>query len=119
MRIRLAAALPVLVLVSAACGNSEEATAPPTPRQRGPTQTTNPDDYSKHVAVTAKGVTDTTITVDTITSKTNPLHGKYAEIADGIQAYFDMVNADGGIYGRKLQIGKQRDDLSGLTNRSE
>src|SRR6478736_2304572 len=73
----------------------------------------------KHVPVTAKGVSDTEISVDTISSKTNPLHGRYAEIADGMQAYFNMVNAEGGLYGRKLVIGKQRDDISGLTNRPQ
>ena len=33
---------------------------------------------------------------------------------DGIQAYFDMVNSEGGIYGRKLTIAKRHDDQ--LTN---
>ena len=69
--------------------------------------------------VTAKGVTDKQISVDVIASKTNPLHGQYAEIADGMQAYFNMVNADGGLYGRKLVIGKQRDDVIGLQNRPQ
>ena len=51
-----------------------------------------------------------------ISSKTNPLNGKYAELADGMNAYFDMVNADGGIYGRQLKISKERDDVIGLQN---
>lgn len=117
---RLVAMLTVLVMVSAACGNSKKGDATAPTRPVGPTQTTaSLSDLKKNVHITAKGVTDSTITVDTIASKTNPLHGKYAEIADGMQAYFNMVNADGGIYGRKLQIGKQRDDLAGLTNRPE
>ena len=36
-----------------------------------------------------------------------------------MQAYFNMVNAEGGIYGRKLVIGKQRDDIVGLQNQQQ
>ena len=120
MRIRLLAMLTVLVVLSAACGNSKKGTASTSTLPAGATETTfSAADLKKHVPVTAKGVTDTTITVDTVTSKTNPLHGHYAEIADGMQAYFNMVNSTGGLYGRTLQIGKQRDDVAGLTNRDQ
>ena len=81
MRMRLVAMLTVLVVVSAACGNSKKGTETTTTTKSGATQTTNPADFTKNVPVTAKGVTNSTITVDTIASKTNPLHGKYAEIA--------------------------------------
>ena len=54
-----------------------------------------------------------------IASKTNPLNGKYAEIADGMNAYFDMINSKGGIYGRKLKITSQRDDIIGLQNQEQ
>jgi branched-chain amino acid transport system substrate-binding protein len=119
MRLRMLAILTVLAVLSAACGNSKSDTTATT-APVGPTQTTfNPADLKKNVPVSAKGVTDTTITVDTIASKTNPLHGRYAEIADGVQAYFNMVNSEGGLYGRKLVIGKQRDDVVGLQNRDQ
>jgi ABC-type branched-subunit amino acid transport system substrate-binding protein len=111
------AMLTVLVVAAAACGNSKSQTTASTTQPGGSTQTTgSASDLTKHVPVTAKGVTDTTITVDTIASKSNPLHGHYAEIADGMQAYFNMLNSTGGIYGRKLVIGKQRDDVAGLQN---
>jgi ABC-type branched-subunit amino acid transport system substrate-binding protein len=120
MRLRLLAMLTALVVVAAACGNSKSQTAATTTQPAGATQTTvGQADIHKFLPVTAKGVTDKQITVDTITSKTNPLHGHYAEIADGVQAYFNMINSQGGIYGRKLVIGKQRDDISGLTNRQQ
>ncbi|MDQ1465633.1 MAG: hypothetical protein QOH10_48, partial [Actinomycetota bacterium] len=112
MRLRMLAVLTALVVVSAACGNSKSGSSSTTTGPAGPTQTTvSPANLQKFVKVTAKGVTDTQISVDTIASKTNPLHGKYAEIADGMQAYFNMVNSEGGIYKRKLVIGKQRDDI--------
>ena len=114
MRLRMLAVLTALVVVSAACGNAKSKGAGPT-SPSGATQTTaSQADIHKFVANTSKGVSNKEISVDVIASKTNPLHGKYAEIADGIQAYFNMVNADGGLYGRKLVIGKQRDDIIGL-----
>jgi ABC-type branched-subunit amino acid transport system substrate-binding protein len=117
MRLRMFAVLTVLAVAAAACGNSKSQTASTTSVGGSTSQTTaGQSDLTKHVPVTAKGVTDKTITVDTITSKSNPLHGHYAEIADGVQAYFNMMNSTGGIYGRKLVIGKQRDDIAGLQN---
>jgi branched-chain amino acid transport system substrate-binding protein len=66
------------------------------------------------------GVTATEINVGGVTSKTNPLGGDYASGFDGVQAYFDMVNAskDKGIYGRKLKLTSKRDDQVGM-NRQE
>jgi hypothetical protein len=62
------------------------------------------------------GVTDTEINVGGVVSKTNPLGGDYASTFDGVQAYFDMVNAskDKGIYGRKLRLTSKRDDQVGM-----
>jgi branched-chain amino acid transport system substrate-binding protein len=66
------------------------------------------------------GVTSTEINVGGVTSKTNPLGGDYASGFDGVQAYFNMVNAskDKGIYGRKLRLTSKRDDQLG-NNRQE
>ena len=56
------------------------------------------------------GVTDDTIRVGGVVSKTNALNGPYASAFDGVKAYFDMVNSEGGIYGRKLELVAERDD---------
>ncbi|MFL6242960.1 MAG: hypothetical protein ACJ73V_08045, partial [Acidimicrobiia bacterium] len=66
------------------------------------------------------GVTQTQINVGGVVSKTNPLGGDYASAFDGVQAYFNMVNAskDKGIYGRKLTLSSKRDDQVGM-NRQE
>jgi hypothetical protein len=66
------------------------------------------------------GVTSTQINVGGVASKTNPLGGDYASAFDGVQAYFNMVNAskDKGIYGRKLNLSSKRDDQAGM-NRQE
>src|SRR5215831_12283417 len=70
--------------------------------------------------VNQPGVTPTGINVGGVASKTNPLGGDYASAFDGVQAYFDMVNAskDKGIYGRKLRLTSQRDDQVAM-NRQE
>ena len=66
------------------------------------------------------GVTDHEIRVGGVVSKTNPLGGEYASAFDGVQAYFDMINAskEKGIYGRKLRLTSRRDDQVGM-NRQE
>ena len=66
------------------------------------------------------GVTSTQINVGGVVAKTNPLGGDYASAFDGVQAYFNMVNAskDKGVYGRKLNLSSKRDDQVGM-NRQE
>jgi len=70
--------------------------------------------------VNEPGVTSTQINVGGVVAKTNPLGGDYAAAFDGVQAYFNMVNAskDKGIYGRKLNLSSKRDDQVGM-NRQE
>jgi branched-chain amino acid transport system substrate-binding protein len=48
------------------------------------------------------GVTDTEITVGTHMPLTGPAAAGYSKIAPATKAYFDYVNANGGIYGRKI-----------------
>jgi branched-chain amino acid transport system substrate-binding protein len=66
------------------------------------------------------GVSQTEIRVGGVTSKTNPLGGNYAAAFDGVEAYFNKVNASKakGIYGRKLSLVSERDDQLG-SNRQE
>lgn len=58
----------------------------------------------------APGVTDSEIRVGGVASVTNPLGGKFGDAFGGVQAYFDMVNAQGGVDGRKLALVSKRDD---------
>jgi ABC-type branched-subunit amino acid transport system substrate-binding protein len=67
--------------------------------------------------VNQPGVTDTEIRVSGVASTTNPLGGLYGSSFDGVQAYFDMVNKQGGIYGRKLVQVKRHDDQIGQNAR--
>jgi ABC-type branched-subunit amino acid transport system substrate-binding protein len=60
--------------------------------------------------VDAPGVTATEISVGGIVSATNPIGGSFESAYDGVEAYFDMVNAKGGVDGRKLKIAERVDD---------
>jgi branched-chain amino acid transport system substrate-binding protein len=116
---RLFAAVVLISLAAAACGNSKSQTAAPTtvPLGNTPLTTASAADLAKNVPHPGvKGVTDTTIRVAVITAKTNPIGGRYHEFIDGIKAYFKVINDAGGIYGRKLTIVADRDDVVGTLN---
>jgi branched-chain amino acid transport system substrate-binding protein len=103
----------VVALAAVGCGNSKGTAepgkddTPDTTAASGSETTTGDGDFP---AVTAPGVTDTEIKVGGIASVTNPLGATYGSAFDGAQAYFDMINADGGIYGRKLVLAETKDD---------
>src|SRR5205814_4259861 len=59
-----------------------------------------------------QGITRTAIRVGGLAALTGPLGNQYAGIFDGVQAYFDMVNAQGGVNGRKLVLAEKLDDSS-------
>jgi len=58
----------------------------------------------------APGVSAKEIDVGSLANITGPLSADFAPIVSGVQAYFDMVNAHGGVYGRKLVLKYQLDD---------
>ncbi len=94
MRQRLVVScLVVLALVAAGCGNAKAVVS-----KGGNTD----------------GVTAHSILVGGIASVTGPLPGAFAPVFQGVSAYFDMVNAAGGIDGRRIDYpsSDQLDDES-------
>ena len=63
----------------------------------------------------APGVTDTSITFGTHQPLTGPAAPGYDEIAPASQAFFNYVNAHGGVYGRKIHL-IIKDDAYNPTN---
>jgi ABC-type branched-subunit amino acid transport system substrate-binding protein len=59
-----------------------------------------------------QGVSDNEIKVGGLAALTGPLGNQYAGAVDGVKAYFDMVNAAGGVNGRKLVYVKTEDDTT-------
>lgn len=58
------------------------------------------------------GVSAHSIVVGGIASLTGPLPADFAPIFDGVRAYLDMVNASGGVNGRKIDFAFGLDDES-------
>lgn len=99
MHIRSVAVAAVLALAVAACGNAGD----------------DDDGAGGEPAaesVDVQGLTDTTIKVGGLAAKTGPLAAQYEPIGKGVQAYFDMINEQGGVNGRRLEYIGLRDDAS-------
>src|SRR5579859_7624504 len=64
---------------------------------------------------TAPGVTATSITLGTHQPLTGPAAPGYSEIAPASQDFFDYVNANGGVFGRKIHL-IIKDDAYNPTN---
>ena len=100
-----------MALVAAGCGNADKgsSSAATTTADSGGSgaSTTAGGNFP---AVTAPGVTATEIKVGGVAAVTNPLGGSYGSAFDGAQAYFDMINSEGGVYGRKLVLAEKKDD---------
>jgi len=58
------------------------------------------------------GVTATSITFGTHQPLTGPAAPGYSEIATASQAFFDYLNAQGGIYGRKIHLNIKNDEYN-------
>jgi ABC-type branched-subunit amino acid transport system substrate-binding protein len=102
-----------VVLIAAACSNagSSKQSSGTTIPSGAPVTTASAADLKKNVPVSAPGVTSTEIDVASIVTKTNsPTASSYAGLVDGMKAYFQMVNDNGGIYGRKLVVKYDHDD---------
>jgi len=111
MRARWVAVLAVLAVAATACGNSSSGKSSKNTTTTSSSGTTGTVKGSgTFPPVNQPGVTSTEIRVSGVASTTNPLGGLYGTAFDGVQAYFDMINSQGGIYGRKLVIVKRHDD---------
>lgn len=79
----LAAAVTAAALTLAACGSSGEG--------------------SPAAAEDVPGITDSTVKVGTHQPLTGPAAAGYASISPATKAYFDHVNANGGVHGRTIE----------------
>jgi ABC-type branched-subunit amino acid transport system substrate-binding protein len=105
--LRLVTIVAVAGLLAAACGSDV--------KDDEATQTTA-DNQSEFVEITGvPGVTDDEIQYSALGTVTNNSLGTCVLkcYLDGINAYFDYRNSEGGIYGRKLVVTKEVDDEFG------
>jgi len=92
MRSRVAAVLAVLALVAGACGNEESG--------------------GGAGSAGRTGVTGDEIRVGGVVGKTNPVGRPYQDAFVGARAFFDLINDDGGVFGKDLKLVAERDDQS-------
>src|SRR5690242_6963838 len=82
-----------VMLVVAACGSSSSSSG-----------AAGGSSSSGSGGSTAPGVTATSVTFGTHQPLTGPAAPGYSEIAPASQAFFDYVNAHGGVFGRKIHL---------------
>ncbi len=100
LRWQAAAILTVTALTAAACSSSSSSSSG---------SGSGSGSSSAALTASAPGITATTITIGSHQPLTGPAAPGYSEIAPASNAYFQYVNAHGGIYGRKI-VYKYLDD---------
>jgi ABC-type branched-subunit amino acid transport system substrate-binding protein len=96
-------------LVAAGCGSSSSSTS------TAKSGTATSSSSSGNGGATAPGVTATSITFGTHQPLTGPAAPGYSEIAPASQAFFNYVNAHGGVFGRQIHL-DIKDDSYNPTN---
>jgi branched-chain amino acid transport system substrate-binding protein len=102
-----------VALAVAACGSSNSSTSSSAAGSGGSTSSSSSS--GSNGGSTAPGVTATSITFGTHQPLTGPAAPGYSEIAPASQAFFNYVNANGGVYGRKINL-VIKDDAYNPTN---
>ena len=65
------------------------------------------------------GITKNSVTVGNISIISGPVPGLFQGATYGVEAYFDYINSQGGVNGRKLYVKSFDDAFSGTQNQSE
>ncbi len=65
------------------------------------------------------GITAKSVTVGNVSIISGPVPSLFAGAPIGVKAYFDMINAEGGVNGRKLLVDSKDDAFSGQQNMTE
>jgi ABC-type branched-subunit amino acid transport system substrate-binding protein len=99
LRWQAAAIMTASALAVAACSSSSSSSS----------STSSSSSSNAALTASAPGITTTTITIGSHQPLTGPAAPGYSEIAPASNAYFDYVNANGGVYGRKI-VYKYLDD---------
>src|SRR6266545_308136 len=100
----------IVAMVIAACGSSGTSTS-------GSSPSAGSSSSAAALTASAPGITATTITIGSHQPLTGVAAPGYSEIAPASKAYFDYVNAHGGIFGRKI-VYKYLNDVYNPTNTS-
>ena len=77
---------------------------------RGPSCSRPPAAQARQSGSSAPGVTSNSITVGTISTQTGTLASNFSSLIYGEKAYYDYINAQGGVNGRKIDYKYALDD---------
>jgi ABC-type branched-subunit amino acid transport system substrate-binding protein len=101
-------ALAVMLMVAACASSSKKAAGPSSSVAAGSATTAN----TAGNTASDVGVTPTQITVGNVVTVTGPVPGLFAGSAAGTDAFFQYINSQGGVYGRKLVLKSSDDALN-------
>jgi branched-chain amino acid transport system substrate-binding protein len=104
----VAVAVAAAAALVAGCSSSSKSTSTPTTASSGTSPTTSSSattaGSTTNSGSSAPGVTATSIKIGLISDFTGGLSSSFADTNKGVRGYFNMVNAAGGIDGRKLTL---------------
>ena len=96
----------VVGVLGAACSNTTGSSTP----------TTAGSGTGTAVTSSAPGVTKNSIIVGSLATASGPLAGQFNQLTPGVKAYFNTVNAAGGVDGRKIYLKYEADDTGSPTD---
>src|SRR6266550_7408603 len=109
LRWQVAAVMTVAAFTAAACSSGSGSSSSPG---------SGSSNSSAALTASAPGITPTQILIGSHQPLTGPAAPGYSEIAPASAAYFNYVNANGGVYGRKI-VYKYLDDAYNPTTTSQ
>ena len=104
LRVPAIAVMATAALAVAACSSSSSSSSG--------SSTGSSSSSSAALTASAPGITATTITIGSHQPLTGPAAPGYSEIAPASQAFFDYLNAQGGINGRKIHLIIKNDEYN-------
>lgn len=102
--IQLGVAAAVLISVGACSSSSSSSSSSTASSSSVSTATSSAASSPTSASGAAPGVTATTVKVGQIDDLTAPLPGLFKGAQDGTQGYFDYINSQGGVDGRKIVL---------------
>jgi len=99
MKKRIFILVMLAAMVITACSNGSQSSGGSQPSGNQPAASSSSSSQKKY----DQGVTDTEIKIGNWTPRSGPV-GQYKAAADGAEAYFNKINAEGGINGRKIKF---------------
>lgn len=93
-----------LVLLVAACGSESDTSADPVSESQDADSGSQDADEEAGGLSTVRGIGEETITLGAILDLSGPYNAAGVLMRDGVEAWVQQVNADGGVQGRQVEV---------------